>query len=88
MCTQPVISDCNHWACKKCWIEWLKRSNSCPVCRVPTTKDSLALMVFKETGVDAISLTQKVITAGDREDSSDDEEREGSINQLEIVGVK
>ena len=45
-------------------------------------------MVFKETGVDAISLTQKVITAGDREDSSDDEEREGSINQLEIVGVK
>ena len=44
---QPFIADCGHMACIKCWTGWLKRSETCPTCRKPATRDSLARAVFQ-----------------------------------------
>jgi hypothetical protein len=46
--TQPFIADCGHMACLQCWLGWLKRSETCPTCRVATKKESLARAVFQK----------------------------------------
>jgi len=45
---EPLIGECGHMACLQCWIQWLDRSQSCPTCRVKTTKESLARAVFEK----------------------------------------
>eukprot|EP00980_Cylindrotheca_fusiformis_P016194 scaffold4811_cov171-Cylindrotheca_fusiformis.AAC.2 len=45
---QPVISPCGHMACISCWEQWLKKSETCPVCRQPCQRDSLAMVVYKQ----------------------------------------
>lgn len=45
---QPFLGECGHMACLDCWLQWLQKSESCPVCRAPTTKASLARVVFQK----------------------------------------
>jgi hypothetical protein len=35
-------------ACLQCWLGWLKRSETCPTCRVAVKKESLARAVFQK----------------------------------------
>jgi len=63
--TNPMLSDCGHMACQSCWLLWLKRSETCPVCRTSVQKESLARLVFQDhnsedggSGGRHISLTQ------------------------------
>jgi len=72
---EPLMAEsCHHSACFNCWKSWLKRQNTCPTCRAPTTMKDLSKLVFaKETGAGAPSLTQ---ICADEDDSSDNEELE------------
>jgi regulator of telomere elongation helicase 1 len=45
--TKPMLSECNHLACESCWLQWLKKSGTCPTCRVRVEKQSLARAVFQ-----------------------------------------
>jgi len=45
---------CNHLACLNCWLQWLKRSKTCPQCRTATKVEDLEKVVFV---YDAISGT-------------------------------
>ena len=45
---KPMLGDCGHMACQGCWLEWLKRSETCPVCRVSVKAKSLARVVFQD----------------------------------------
>ena len=45
---KPMLGDCGHMACQSCWINWLKRSETCPICRVPVKAKSLARVVFQD----------------------------------------
>ena len=45
--TEPFISDCGHFACMPCWQTWLKKSPTCPTCRMPTARKDLAKAVFR-----------------------------------------
>ena len=58
---EPMAAECNHYACKRCWQQWLvKAQNStCPVCRKPARISTLSLVVFeRETGAGVPTLTQ------------------------------
>lgn len=46
-CKEPFLAECGHMACLSCWLGWLNRSKSCMTCRVKTTKDSLARVVYE-----------------------------------------
>ena len=71
------MGDCGHTACLDCWTQWLSRSNTCPVCRKSTTKDSLSRLVFEEVaGSGAPSLTQMC---------ANDDDSSNSDNELEII---
>ena len=75
------MADCGHTACSRCWLKWLAKSLTCPTCRIPTTKDRLALMVFeKEPGAGVPPLSQLCLP------SNGQEEDQSSDNELEIVG--
>ena len=78
--TQPLMAEsCRHSACLNCWTAWLRRSNTCPVCRAPTAMTNLNKLVFtKESSNNVLTLTQ--ICRSDNEESDDDDEEE-----LEIV---
>jgi hypothetical protein len=57
----PMAAACNHYACKKCWKQWLivAKNQTCPVCRMPAELSELSLVVFeRQTGAGAPSLTQ------------------------------
>jgi hypothetical protein len=57
----PMAAACNHYACKKCWKQWLivAKNKTCPVCRMPAELSKLSLVVFeKQTGAGVPSLTQ------------------------------
>ena len=36
-----VIENCQHWYHKECIYNWLKESNSCPLCRVTIDKNNI-----------------------------------------------
>lgn len=59
---KPMIGDnCGHMACQSCWLQWLKRSETCPVCRKNTKPSDLSLVVFQdgdEGGRDSVTLSQ------------------------------
>ncbi|GKY99980.1 hypothetical protein MPSEU_000951500 [Mayamaea pseudoterrestris] len=44
---EPFIAECGHIACLGCWKSWFKRSPSCPTCRKPASKESIARVVFE-----------------------------------------
>ncbi|KAL3921915.1 MAG: hypothetical protein SGILL_002492 [Bacillariaceae sp.] len=46
---QPYIAECGHMACKPCWVAWLRKTGNCAHCRKPTSVESLALAVFKDS---------------------------------------
>mmetsp|Transcript_20364 Transcript_20364/g.25879 ORF Transcript_20364/g.25879 Transcript_20364/m.25879 type:complete len:119 (-) Transcript_20364:217-573(-) len=73
---KPFMADCGHSACFECWVQWLNRSGTCPICRVATTKESLSRMVF--AGANVPTLSQMC--------ASDDDESEEEA--LEIVKNK
>mmetsp|Transcript_875 Transcript_875/g.1955 ORF Transcript_875/g.1955 Transcript_875/m.1955 type:complete len:121 (+) Transcript_875:100-462(+) len=53
------MAECHHTACLNCWKSWLKRQNTCPTCRAPTTVKDLSKLVFaRGTATGAPSLTQ------------------------------
>jgi len=53
------MAECNHFSCLNCWVDWLKRSQTCPTCRQKTNKNCLSRVVFEtEAGAGAPSLTQ------------------------------
>lgn len=73
---KALLADCGHSACMNCWSEWLKRSQTCPVCRKPTNRENLSRMVFeRKPGSNPVSLTQMCQS----DDDSDDED------ELEII---
>lgn len=45
---EPLLADCNHMACRPCWLEWLQRSETCPVCRKAVKKNDLSRVVFED----------------------------------------
>ena len=34
---EPCAARCGHICCETCWTQWMKRQQSCPCCRAPTT---------------------------------------------------
>jgi len=70
------MADCGHTACSSCWLKWLAKSATCPTCRQPTEKSSLARMVFeKKPGAGAPSMSQLCPPGnGEEDDPSSDEE--------------
>ena len=34
---EPCAARCGHICCETCWTQWLKRQQTCPCCRAPTT---------------------------------------------------
>lgn len=72
ICKEPYMPPCGHLVCSSCWMQWLKKSQSCPVCRKPATKDTLVRVVFeKEPGSGVPSFSQLCTRPGDS-DSDDD----------------
>ena len=73
---QHLMAECGHTACSKCWLKWMEKSLTCPICRVDTTKESLARLVFeKEPGtVNPPSCSQ--LCPVPRADESSEEELE------------
>ena len=58
-------------------------STTCPTCRVPTEKESLAIMVFeKAAGAGAPSMSQICAPTNDCDDDAEDQ---SSDEELEIV---
>lgn len=76
---QLFIAPCNHSACSICWESWLKRSKTCPSCRKPTTKETLAKAVYHKASKKIPTLTQMC--------ASDDDEVD-SEGELEIISTK
>lgn len=44
------LATCGHLACLDCWNQWLSKSQSCPVCRAPCSRDALARAIFRGVG--------------------------------------
>lgn len=71
---EPMLADCGHSACLSCWLKWFKKSTSstgsCPVCRKPTSTDSLARMVFeKDAGAGVPTMSQMYCSQADGEET-------------------
>jgi hypothetical protein len=78
---QPFIAECGHMACLPCWVGWLKRSETCPTCRVATTKESLARAIFqKDPGSKPPTLSQ--LCAPDDQENAEDSDGELEIYKL------
>ena len=63
---------CGHLVCGTCWIQWLKKSETCPVCRKPATKDTLVRVVFEEEPGSGIPSFSQLCKQPDDLDSDDD----------------
>jgi len=58
-CKKPYMAKCGHLACGDCWLQWLKKSSTCPVCRGPAVKNELARVVYEnEPGSGIPSMSQ------------------------------
>lgn len=65
-----MAKECYHFFCLECWTNWLKRSLTCPKCRVPTSLESLSRVVFEQKiGSGAPSFTQICESDEESEDS-------------------
>ena len=53
---EPYMAACGHYACYSCWDKWFQRSDSCPHCRKPASKQKLTRVVISEPG--SASFTQ------------------------------
>lgn len=80
---QPFLAECGHLACLSCWQGWLKRSSTCPLCRVPARLDALARAVFAtQPGLSIpTSLSQ---LCGENQDATTKNDDESSDDELEI----
>jgi hypothetical protein len=48
MAVQPRINpQCCHVCCQACWAQWMTRSKTCPMCRVPVDADKLQFVRFQ-----------------------------------------
>jgi hypothetical protein len=75
------MADCGHSACLQCWLKWLGKAGTCPVCRASTSKGKLSRMVFeKKPGAGVPTMSQ--ICASSDEDQGDGE---SSDEELELV---
>lgn len=53
------MAKCGHLACGDCWLQWLKKSSTCPACRGPAVKNELARVVYEnEPGSGIPSMSQ------------------------------
>eukprot|EP00978_Attheya_sp_CCMP212_P014617 scaffold37345_cov53-Attheya_sp.AAC.1 len=78
---KPYMADCGHSACLQCWLKWLGKAGTCPVCRASTSKGKLSRMVFeKKPGAGVPTMSQ--ICASSDEDQGDGE---SSDEELELV---
>jgi hypothetical protein len=41
LASNPCADSCGHVCCQNCWMECLKRSKACPVCRAPVGKETM-----------------------------------------------
>jgi hypothetical protein len=71
--TQPFIADCGHLACLKCWVGWLKRSETCPTCRVATIPSTLARAVF-QNDLESKPPTHSQLCGPDQDDADESDE--------------
>ena len=67
----PCLANCGHTACLPCWMRWLKRSQTCMVCRVKTSLDSLARVVYERRP--GLSTSPSQLCAANSDDDSADE---------------
>lgn len=67
------MADCGHTACSICWLKWMEKSSTCPICRVDITKESLARLVFeKEPGTGNPPCSQLCPVSHDDESSEEE----------------
>lgn len=45
--TNPCAGICGHVCCEECWTMWLATKTACPVCREPTTKESISKLIIR-----------------------------------------
>lgn len=72
LCKEPFVADCGHVACLSCWLDWLHRSQTCMTCRVRTTKDSLARVLYETTPGSGAPPTLSQLCANRNNDSDDE----------------
>jgi len=101
---QPMLAPCGHTACHRCWTRWFLseasnkatgssgvsrvRQGSCPVCREPTTMESLSHMVFhnKDASLSSqIPTLSQICPTGIRYDNNDGDEDDENDDELLIV---
>ena len=73
ICKVPILADCGHMACLSCWTSWLRRSQTCMVCRVQTSDKSLARVVYERHPGRNAPATLSQLIAYNSEGDSDDE---------------
>ncbi len=44
--TNPCAAKCGHICCEICWSQWLKSKLACPICKAPTTIDSISRIIL------------------------------------------
>lgn len=47
ICTDPCVAKCGHTGCMICWMNWIKQSETCPLCRKPADKNSITRVTVK-----------------------------------------
>ena len=73
--SSPLIAQCGHIACRKCWSEWIQvkkkkgEHGECPVCKHPVDDEQLAICRWKP-------LDSRVIAAADNSDEDDEDDLE------------
>jgi len=84
--SEPCMAGCGHVACLACWKEWLPRSKTCPSCRVSTSMESIARVVFENrpSGDVPRSLSQLISVAAPNNNLNDNNEDSSSEDELEL----
>lgn len=76
---EPFIAECGHVACLACWKSWLGRSSTCPTCRRPACKETLARVVFESHST---NISEKLEAGASETHTNNDE---SSDEELEIT---
>lgn len=86
-CESPCLADCGHMACLSCWKHWLCRSQTCPTCRLPTTQDNIARMVYEKQPDSRVpsTLSQLKSVNGPTMNTERNDEAEDSESDEELV---